>query len=115
MESQKSDSAGESASGRGRRYTALGVVFSSVGLVFLLTMESAAMGIPFLVLGLVFFSQGVSAAKKSRGDTPPGDANDKNAPRLPSGGLTQQQVIYLPVWNLKMRTRRPRRGPRSPQ
>lgn len=42
---------------------ALGVTFAGVALVFSLTMENPTIGLPFLVLGIVFFFMGLSAEK----------------------------------------------------
>jgi len=53
-------------------YTALGAVFAGVGVVFMITMESAALGLPFIALGIAFFTMGISAKKKPT-DTPKDD------------------------------------------
>jgi hypothetical protein len=56
------------------QYAPLGVVFFSVGVVFMLTMDSPAIGLPFIALGIAFFAMGIAAAKKARdGGAPDGD------------------------------------------
>jgi hypothetical protein len=70
-----SESPKPAGAGDQNQNTALGVVFFSLGVVFMLTMDSPAMGLPFISLGIAFFSMGISAARKARGDggePPPG-------------------------------------------
>jgi len=64
---------GTGAGDENSQYPALGVVFLGVGVVFMITMESAALGLPFLALGIAFFAMGVSAVKKKKSTD---DTND---------------------------------------
>jgi hypothetical protein len=55
----------------------LGVIFAAMGLVFMLTMDTPAIGLPFIALGLTFVVMGISAAKKARNTrTSRGDSID---------------------------------------
>ncbi|WP_165070530.1 hypothetical protein [Marisediminicola senii] len=65
-ESQKDDSGDAKAGLDSNQNSALGVVFTMVGVVFFLTMDNWAIGLPFVALGLAFFSMGIAATKKPR-------------------------------------------------
>jgi sulfite exporter TauE/SafE len=54
-------------------YTALGIVFAGVGVVFMVTMDTAALALPFIALGIAFFAMGVSAARKKSAGEPGND------------------------------------------
>jgi len=64
--------AAESAS---TQNTSLAVVFFCLGVVFVLTMDSPFIGLPFIALGIAFFSMGIAARKKNagRGTSDPSD------------------------------------------
>ena len=68
---QEKDTTGKDEQGT---YPALGVVFAGVGVVFMITMDSAALGLPFIALGIAFLAMGISARKK------PTDAPDDDGP-----------------------------------
>jgi hypothetical protein len=51
---------------RSSQMIALGVVFFSVGAVFLTALKIGAAGIPFLVLGIAFFAWGQAEARKAK-------------------------------------------------
>jgi sulfite exporter TauE/SafE len=55
------------------QYTALGVVFGALGVVFFITMDSWATGLPFVALGIAFFAMGVSGTRKAKEQAPPAD------------------------------------------
>ena len=55
------------------QYSALGVVFAGVGVVFFITMDSAAIGLPFVARGIAFFAMGLSATRKSKNSDTGGD------------------------------------------
>ena len=63
-DSHENGSAAESAGRKRREFSAVGVVFAIVGVVFLLTMDNFAIGIPFIVLGAVFFGMGFTRTQK---------------------------------------------------
>lgn len=47
-------------------YTALAIVFAGVGLVFMITMDTPALALPFIALGIAFFAMGISAVTKKK-------------------------------------------------
>jgi hypothetical protein len=56
--------AGDNAAARkNSELSGVGVVFALVGVAFLLTMDSPALGLPFVVLGIVFFGMRLRAGK----------------------------------------------------
>jgi hypothetical protein len=61
---------------------ALGVVFGMLGLVLVLTLDDTRVaGLPFIVLGIVYFSMGIRPAKGKGTESPDGDGDgDDTAP-----------------------------------
>ena len=59
--------------------TSLAVVFFCLGVVFVLTMDSPFIGLPFIALGIAFFSMGIAGRKKTPGSDEPGPG-DPTAP-----------------------------------
>jgi hypothetical protein len=51
---------------RNKQLIPLGVVFFSVGVVFLVALDPAAAAIPFLALGIAFFAWGLSATRRTK-------------------------------------------------
>jgi hypothetical protein len=58
-DNDESTPAAADRNGKRHEFSGVGVVFFLAGVAYLLTMDSPAMGVPFVVLGIVFFGMGL--------------------------------------------------------
>lgn len=71
-ESRDNPRTSKSAERKRAEYTGLGVVFALMGVALLLTLDTPAVGLPMIVLGVVFFAMGLRVKRSpSSGDEQP--------------------------------------------